>query len=133
MILKNVYLLLNILKKMIHTKKGDEMIAFISSLIMYIFFITTGVIFCFIGKDAYITVFIYMIFLVIIKPLYLKINCQPLEKKDFIFTGIICVIQLFLVKELKPYDKTDTYFYLYLSTFLPYISYVSSFRYKSLK
>lgn len=108
------------------------MMAFLSSAVMYIFMISLGYLFNFTGKDVYVTVLIYMIVLMIIKPFYKNVNCKPIEVKDFMITGIVCLIQLFFMKESKLYDKTDIYFYLYLSTFLPYISYVSSLRYKSL-
>ncbi len=113
-------------------KEGDKMLLnIITSLCFYTFMMALGHILCFVEPMGYHTIPIFFLFLVLTMGLYHE-NCKAMEIKDF----IICALFVVLCAGYFYYNHysytVDVIAYMYLAAFLPFVSFASGIRYRSL-
>lgn len=107
---------------------------FINCMISTIFFtimLGLGQIMMFVDEFSYWLIPLYLALLIITYPCYHE-TCKPLEKKDFFFSGLFCIGAVIVYLWNQKDINFDIFMFLYLAVFLPYVSFTSSIRYKSL-
>lgn len=107
------------------------MLTIIISTIVFILLISLGHLLLFIHPFAYVLCPVYLLLLIITKQCFQE-NCKTMEKKDFLIITIFCAIAYLLFQIYEHAMSFDSFAYLYLSTFIAYICFSSSIRYKSL-
>lgn len=113
-------------------KEGDTMLLnIITSLCFYTIMMAFGHLMCFVTPLGYHTIPIYFLILILTMGFYRE-NCKALEIKDF----IICAIFVALCTAYFYYSgyqcSNDVICYMYLAAFLPFTSFASGIRYRSL-
>lgn len=98
---------------------------------MFLLLLGLGHLLMFIDETAYLLVPIYLLVLLLMKNSYQE-NCVTMERKDFVIITLFCGGAFLLYRWLQHSMSFDAFAYLYLCTFLSYISFSSSIRYKSL-
>ncbi len=107
---------------------------FINCMISTIFFtimLAFGHIMMFVDDFSYWLIPLYVILLIVTYPCYHE-TCKSLDKKDFLFSGLFCVLASLIYMWNKKNVNFDILMFLYLAVFIPYVSFTSSIRYKSL-
>lgn len=101
------------------------------STIMFTCLIALGQLFMFVEGAIYFLCPAYLFLLFLMQFCYQE-NCKTIEKKDIVIITLFCILS-YLVLPLLGYTMSfDAFSYLFLCTFVSYISFASSIRYKSL-
>lgn len=85
----------------------------------------------FIDPLIYESIPLFMIFLVIAMRFYQE-NCKPIEWKDFVLCGIYIGIIAYLYQLQGQPLNADVLAFMALAVFVPFSSFASAIRYKSL-
>lgn len=90
-----------------------------------------GHLMCFVKPVIYQSIPVFAILLILVIKLYDE-NCKAMEWKD----AIICAVFVIIISIAYHYFgyplSSDLICFLYLASFIPYVAYASSIRYKSL-
>lgn len=108
------------------------MIAILMSTLFFLLLIWLGNVLMFLQTASYVFVPCFVFCLLVCTQFYKEANCKSLEGKDF----LICLAMVILFGGLstllqKDFALTD-FCYLYLCTFLAFIMFADSKRFKSL-
>lgn len=103
----------------------------IISTIFYTVMLALGHMLYFIDPIIYETILIYAFLLVIFMHLY-EDNCKALELRDFFLCTLIVSCCLSYYAYRGGAINYDVAWFLYLAVFLPYVSFASGIRYRSL-
>lgn len=101
------------------------------STILFLIFLAFGNVMMFLDSFAYFLLLPYVIFIILINQVYHE-NCKTMEMKDFIFTLLIVLLDLVIYYVLDYPISIDIFSYLYLATFVPFLSFATTIRFKSL-
>lgn len=99
--------------------------------LLYCFMLGFGHMMCFIDPVIYESIPLFLIFLIIAKAFYQE-NCKPLESKDFILCAIYLIVLAYLYELQGFKTNSDVLAFMALAVFIPFSSFVSAIRYKSL-
>ena len=113
-------------------KEGDRMLLnIITSMCFYTIMLAFGHLMCFVEVMGYHTIPIYFLILIVTMGLYRE-NCKALEIKDFIICAIFVALCMLYFYYNDYHCSIDVICYMYLAVFLPYTSFASWIRYRSL-
>ncbi len=101
------------------------------STIFYTMMLGFGHMMCFIDPLIYESIPLYVIFLIIAMRFYHE-NCKPLEWKDFILCALYIALIAYLYQLQDMNINADIIAFLALAVFVPFSSFASAIRYKSL-
>lgn len=103
----------------------------IISTVFYTLMLALGHMLYFIEPIAYDTIIIYLVMLILVMRLYHD-NCKALELRDFLISALITALSLSYYAYRGYPITVDIAWFLYLATFIPFVSYASAIRYRSL-
>lgn len=101
------------------------------STIFYTIMLAFGHMMCFIDPLIYESIPLYVIFLMIAMRFYRE-NCKPLEWKDFVLCALFIALIAYLYQLQEMNINGDIIAFLALAVFVPFSSFASAIRYKSL-
>ncbi len=101
------------------------------STLFYALMLWIGRILCFIDPLIYETIPIFFIALLLLMHQY-TCNCKALEIRDFVFTGLICALHLIYYGWRGMPCNVDIAWFLYLAILIPYVSYASAIRFRTM-
>lgn len=102
-----------------------------SATIFYCMMLGLGHVLCFIDPIIYESIPLFLIFLILSKSFYQE-SCKPIEWKDFVLCGAYIIVTAYLY-QLQGFSlNTDVLSFLALAVFVPFSSFASAIRYKSL-
>lgn len=90
-----------------------------------------GHLMCFVESVIYLSIPMFTILLLLVIRLYDE-NCRAMEGKDFVICAIFVGVISILYHRSGHSLSNDIVVFLYLASFVPYVAYASSIRYKSL-
>ena len=102
------------------------------STLLFLAFAGLGNLLLIMNETAYMLVPLYAVLLLFGRLFYREANCKALEGKDFLLTLVIVLLFLGYFEWRQELFDFTTFWYLYLTTFIAFILYADSIRFKSL-
>lgn len=99
--------------------------------LFYCFMLGFGHMMCFIDPIIYESIPLFLIFLILSKSFYQE-NCKPIEGKDFILCTAYIALMAYLYQLQGFIVTSDIIAFMALAVFVPFSSFASGIRYKSL-
>lgn len=102
------------------------------STLLFLAFAGLGNLLLIMNETAYMLVPLYAVLLLFGRLFYREANCKALEGKDFLLTLVIVLLFLGYFEWRQELFDFTTFWYLYLTTFIAFMLYADSIRFKSL-
>lgn len=103
----------------------------ITSMLFYTIMMAFGHLMCFVEPIGYHTIPIYFLCLILTMGWYRE-NCRAMEVKDFLFCALFVALCIGYFYYNDYFCTIDVITYMYLAAFLPFVSFASGIRYRSL-
>ena len=102
------------------------------STLLFLAFAGLGNLLLIMNETAYMLVPLYAVLLLFGRLFYREANRKALEGKDFLMTLVIVLLFLGYFEWRQELFDFTTFWYLYLTTFIAFMLYADSIRFKSL-
>ena len=102
------------------------------STLLFLAFAGLGNLLLIMNETAYMLVPLYSVLLLFCRLFYSESNCNEMEGNDFLLTLVIVLLFLGYFEWRQELFDFTTFWYLYITTFLSFMLYADSIRFKSL-